>query len=210
MEKYVAPDWNLQAFNCPHCGAFAHQIHRTSTPDLNGAVPNKFMNTVGTTICAQCTQYAIWNIETMVYPQKGIGPLPNPDLPETVRNLYLEASAVGAISSRAAAALLRLALQLLCKELGGDGKNINDDIKRLVEKGLPSPVQKAMDSLRIIGNDAVHPGQIDTDNQEVVTKLFKLINVVADYMITQPKHIDEIYDSLPEEKKKQILQRDQA
>jgi hypothetical protein len=38
-------------------------------------------------------------------------------------------------------------------------------------------VQQSLDIVRVIGNDAVHPGQIDlTDDIETATKLFVLIN----------------------------------
>ena len=52
-------------------------------------------------------------------------------------------------------------LQKLCKVLGQSGNNINEDIKALVESGLDPRVQKALDAVRVVGNNAVHPGQMD-------------------------------------------------
>ena len=66
-----------------------------------------------------------------------------------------------------------------------------------------------LDSVRVIGNNAVHPGAIDwRDNREIAEKLFRLINMIADIMISQPKAIDEIYDGLGEKNREAIVQRD--
>ena len=89
------------------------------------------------------------------------------------------------------------------------GKKINADIKNLVEKGLPNKVQEALDSVRVIGNEAVHPGEINlNDNREIAAQLFKLVNFIAAKLITEPKEIDEIYNGLPENKLKGIKDRD--
>jgi hypothetical protein len=111
--------------------------------------------------------------------------------------LYEEAAGIMVKSPRAAAALLRLAVQKLCKALGEKGKDINDDIGNLVKQGLPIQVQQSLDAVRVIGNNAVHPGEINADNPAAVALLFGLLNVIVDRMITQPKKIQEIYGALP-------------
>ncbi|MER9473535.1 DUF4145 domain-containing protein [Mesorhizobium sp. M0520] len=112
-------------------------------------------------------------------------------------------------SPRSAAALLRQAIQRLCRHVGGDGKNINDDIASLVKKVLDPRVQKALDVVRVIGNNAVHPGQIDLkDDRATAAKLFGLVNLIADIMVTQPKHIDAMFEGLPEGARKAIEKRD--
>ena len=110
------------------------------------------------------------------YPNRGNAPSPNPDMPEDVKIDYEEAASISTQYPRGAAALLRLAIQKLCIPLGGKGKNINEDIQTLVSNGLPITVQQALDVVRVVGNNAVHPGQINVDDQEVVGKLFSLIN----------------------------------
>jgi hypothetical protein len=145
----------------------------------------------------------------MVYPDTSVAPYPNPDLPPEVKSDYDEARAILSRSPRGAAALLRLAVQKFCKHLGEKGDNINQDIGELVKKGLPVGVQQALDAVRVIGNNAVHPGQIDiTDDPETAARLFELINVVCDYMVTQPKRVKEIYDKIPAAQKEAINKRD--
>lgn len=123
----------------------------------------------------------------MVFPLVVLAPAPNPDLPNEIAVDFEEARNVAPRSSRAAAALLRLCVQKLCIHLGEPGDNINSDIANLVGKGLPAKIQQALDIVRVIGNNAVHPGQIDLrDDSETAYQLFNLVNLIADVMITQP------------------------
>lgn len=144
----------------------------------------------------------------MIYTNTGNCPFPNSEMPEDVKKLYLEAASISNNSPRGAAALLRLGIQVLCKELGEKGNNINTDIGNLVKKGLPEIVQQSLDVVRVTGNDAVHPGQIETDNPEIVGQLFDLTNVIVEYMIALPKRVSGIYKSLPANKIDGINKRD--
>jgi len=102
-------------------------------------------------------------------------------------------------SPRGAAALLRLAIQKLCLHLGGKGENINEDIKLLVkEKGLPEPARHALDAIRVVGNNAVHPGEMNVDDTpDVVAKLFAALNFVVQTTITVPKEMEALYGVIP-------------
>ena len=86
---------------------------------------------------------------------------------------------------------MRLALQKLLMQIGKSGKNINNDIKELVAEGLSPKIQQALDLLRVVGNNAVHPGQIDIeDNSNIALKLFHILNFIAEEMITKPKELE--------------------
>ncbi len=79
-----------------------------------------------------------------------------------------------------------------------------------MKDGLNPRVQKALDAVRVFGNEAVHPGQIDMrDDRATAETLFRLLNLVAEKMISEPKHVDEVYNSLPEEKRAAIKLRDE-
>jgi hypothetical protein len=159
--------------------------------------------------CFNCNELTIWVYNQMIHPRHGEAPLPNNDLSADVLRDYREASSILDQSPRGAAALLRLAIQKIAKELGGEGKNINDDIALLVTNGLDKRVQQALDVVRVIGNNAVHPGLIDLrDDRATAEKLFSLVNLIADIMISQPKHLQTMFDGLPENAKKAIEKRD--
>jgi hypothetical protein len=145
----------------------------------------------------------------MVWPHPNEAPPPNADLPEDVAADYSEAGDIVNASPRGAAALLRLAIQKLCIFLGEPGKNINSDIASLVRKGLDPRVQKMLDVVRVIGNNAVHPGEIDLrDDRGTAERLFVLVNMIADIMISQPKAVEEMYSGLGQNALDAIAKRD--
>jgi len=173
---------------------------------MHKSVPESF--SVAT--CSSCNNISLWVNQEIVYPKKtNISP-PNEDMEEKIKELYIEASLIVIDSPKGATALLRLALQLLLKQLGKSGKNINNDIKELVSDGLSPKIQQALDLLRVIGNNAVHPGQISLDDDRTIAfKLFHILNFIVDEMITKPKELELLYsDIIPEETKKHINQRD--
>jgi hypothetical protein len=159
--------------------------------------------------CFACDEISVWLYDRVIFPATSGAPAPNPDLPGSVADDYKEAGTILFLSPRGAAALLRLAIQKLCVELGEKGKNIDDDIASLVQKGLSPVVQQALDAVRVIGNEAVHPGTLDLkDDTETATKLFDLVNIIVEQMISNPKRVQELYAKLPERKRKAIEQRD--
>ncbi len=78
----------------------------------------------------------------------------------------------------------------------------------LVAKGLDPKIQQALDIVRVTGNHAVHPGEIDFDDTTDVGALFGLINIIAETLITQPKRIETMYNRLPEKDKESSKKRD--
>jgi hypothetical protein len=140
-------------------------------------------------------------------------PNPNPDMPPDIAADFMEAKKVFPFSARSSAALLRLAIQKLCIHLGEKGKDINKDIQELVNKGLPQHIQQALDIVRVIGNESVHPGEINIqDNTEIAKRLFGLVNEIIEDRISKirkQEEIQKIYQALPENKLEGIRQRNQ-
>lgn len=138
--------------------------------------------------------------------------MPHLDMPDTVKELYNEAREIAWKSPRAAAALLRVALEKLTEELWETEWNLNTRIWKLQKQWLPEKVIKSLDILRITANEwGSHAGQIDltwADNFAIVTKLFRLLNFIVEKTITENKEIDKMFDDLPEDKKKGIENRD--
>jgi hypothetical protein len=147
---------------------------------------------------------------SMVWPPVRVGPEPDPALKDEILADFQEARAVALLSPRSAAALLRLALQKLLKQIGQLGKNINADIAALVEQGLRVDVQKASDIVRLTGNDAVHPGDINAGDPETVMPLFDLVNFIADDLISRPNRLESFWQTIPEEKRNWVEDRDKA
>ena len=209
--KYIPPARLAKAFNCTRCHVFAKQdwYYLTGANQRDGYGMQYENKEFVLSKCESCGEPTIWHDETIIYPVHSVAEPPNPDLPESIRADFEEARIIANFSPRGAAALLRLAIQKLCAHLGQSGKNINADIAALVTSGLPAKVQQALDAVRVIGNDAVHPGSIDLrDDRETVNKLFRLVNFIAYKMITEPREVDEIYNGLPPDKLAGIAKRD--
>jgi hypothetical protein len=185
---------------------FIREVEAANKKHMPEFVPNDF--SVAT--CSSCGDISLWVKQEIVYPKQTAVAPPNEDMEQEIQDLYIEASTIVVDSPKGATAILRLALQLLLKQLGKSGKNINNDIKELVEEGLSSKIQKALDLLRVVGNNAVHPGQIDLeDGREIALKLFHILNFIADEMISKPKELDLFYsDVVPEETQQHINDRD--
>jgi hypothetical protein len=168
------------------------------------AFTNLFLST-----CFSCKNVCAWFTDELIYPTTQVTVQPHEDMPEEIKADFLEAGSIVNLSPRGAAALLRLALQKLMKILGESGKNLNDDIASLVSKGLETQIQKALDLLRVIGNSAVHPGQIDLrDDKATALALFNLLNLVVDRRIAAAKKLDEMYQALPPRVLETIQKRD--
>jgi hypothetical protein len=206
-QSFTPPELNKTAFHCPRCNAYANQRWGAALATFQSG--GQHMSDGSFSLCLHCSNYAFWHKENLIFPSRTIAPRANIDLPEDIIKDYEEASSILGNSPRGAAALLRLCIQKLCKHLGEPGKNINDDIAQLVKKGLNPIIQKSLDVVRVVGNEAVHPGTIDlTDQPQTAIALFNLVNLIADSMITQPKMVNALYDALPEDKKEFIAKRD--
>lgn len=223
-----------KAFQCPNCSGFASHLLECYPLDINRTY-SKFLRFTIIAQCQACDNFSIWltnnlpvtkvgttNLKgldttyasvTLIFPSTSSDssevPALNSDMPDNVKEIYKEAGDVLNVSPRASAALSRLAIENLVEYLGAEGKDLNNKIGNLVSKGMPIEIQQMLDSVRVIGNNAVHPGQINIkDNKELALSLLHFVNLITDNQISQPKKIAEIYDSLPESYKKSIEKRD--
>lgn len=202
--KYILPQFDEEAFNCPNCGAYAHQAW---SPLLFG--PEKLISYM-LSMCWKCHDIGIWMNEKLIYPSKTFQTEPNADLSLEIKTDYFEAAKIYKDSPRGAAALLRLCIQKIIIELGEGEKDLNLSIGKLVKNGLPVTVQQALDTVRVSGNEAIHPGTFDSrDNDKTVTKLFWLVNYIAEKMISEPKEIRKVFnEKVPDTIKQAINKRD--
>lgn len=159
--------------------------------------------------CFSCGELSFWRFDSLLYPAERYEVEPNADMPEDVKIDFEEARGILSASHRGAAALLRLCIQKLCSGLLGKELDINAAIAELVKKGLRVDVQQALDSVRVVGNEAVHPGVMNIkDDRETAAALFDLVNIIVEELISQPKKIKAIYTSLPATKTAAIAKRD--
>lgn len=215
-KNYIAPRKDISAYTCPHCNTLSqveiegHCMKSDFVPNLNLLERGHYINYITIHKCQCCGKKILWIDDKYIYPDI-IAEEANPDMPESVRRLYEEAGVIYNKSPRAACALLRLAVENLCQELGQVDRDINKNIAALVQKGLPPSIQKALDTVRVVGNKAVHPGQIaiDVDDVNTAKMLMRLLNMIVERMITEPKELEEVYGLLPKSTREAIERRDQ-
>ena len=207
LHQYLEYRTNSSSYQQEIISEFCKFLTRT----LPGIMPREFIPSYfGFARCQSCSDTTVWKETEMIYPRSFPFPGPNEDLDEGIRKLYYEAAGIYQDSPRAAAALLRLCIEELCRQLGETGP-LNTCIGNLVKKGMNTRIQQALDYCRVIGNSAVHAGQIDLEEDpSKVSILFDLVNDIADEMITKPKGMEEKYSSLPEGSRKAIENRDKT
>ncbi len=203
--QYYPPTFKQKQFHCIHCQVYASQVWY----DLYVHAGDFSLTDFDASRCTHCKEYTYWYNGKMIVPSEAPVEPHHPDLPVESIADYDEARDIFSKSPRASAALLRLCIQKLMTALGEKGENINTDIASLVSKGLPTLVQKALDFCRVIGNNAVHPGEIKIeDTPEIAQNLFEMINFIVEDRITHPKEIEELYLKLPDGARKAIEERD--
>ncbi|MHC3995563.1 DUF4145 domain-containing protein [Thiomicrolovo sp. ZZH C-3] len=141
---------------------------------------------------------SFWINEEMIVLDNTTVPLPHADMPKTCIKLYNEARTIVRHSPKSSAALLRLVIYTLMKELGETGVHIDRDIHSLVKRGLPKRIQKALEYCRVSGEHGVPPGEVDlrvTPDMPLI--MFTVINVIVEEQITRVKRIEKAYNNLP-------------
>ena len=221
MKKvFENPEFQKSAFTCPNCSAFSkHDWSFNYVNEKQGDFYGRgfniqikpYIKELYLCKCENCGYISFWYDKKLIWPLNTGVESPIEEMPKDIKELYSEASSIIELSPKGSCAILRLALQKLCNRLANqdEKKKIDGAIKKLVENGLPQTLQKAMDTVRIIGDEAVHPGEINIDdNKEIAIAMFRLMNIIVEKVIVEPQEIDELYRLMPEEKLKGIENRD--
>lgn len=203
MLPYAPPKYNEDGFTCPVCNYYAHQVWHEVYGTPRNRSGSYGIKDLELTVCEKCGDYLVWHKKKMVFPEINGAPRPDIDMPEKIAEIYNEAKSIVSRSPRAAAALLRFAIETLVDDVVGHSKkSLFDNIGILTsEKRLPVEIQQSLDYLRVIGDGYLHPAVIDMkgkDNYETTISLFELLNFIVQALIGQPKKIKGYYKSLPQ------------
>ena len=148
--------------------------------------------------CGRCDRFSLWIDGEVIYPPSADLPLPRREIPEEVREVYLEARRTLDASPRAASALLRLAIRGLIAHLGEED-DIAENLKYLNRRGLDKKIRVALQRVGMVGEGAVEPGMIDSgDGEETARALFSILNLIVDALMVQPRRVDEMLGKLPQ------------
>ncbi|MGI0041211.1 MAG: DUF4145 domain-containing protein, partial [Nitrosopumilaceae archaeon] len=160
------PDILKEAFRCPTCNMIAHQSQKIVAKNIpiDPLEHPDIFTEYQITQCSACKHVALWYDSNLIYPIKSVAPHAYENMQEDIKKDYEEAYDIFPYSTRGSCALLRLCIEKFCLELGEKDGTLNQKIGNLVEKKIISEdIQKALDSIRIIGNDALHPLSVNAN-----------------------------------------------
>lgn len=166
-----------------------------------------------TRICSECTHNTYFEVinpriikdeeykvqATQIYPRTStIELFPNEDMSEEQKQLFNEAKDIFDISPKAAGALLRCLIERILREKFNEKHSksllhsiLNDE---KVKEELGDKLINFCNACKLIGNDAAHSSLIiyEDESKQEVEFLFRLINAIAEKLLSQPKEYDEL------------------
>lgn len=189
--QFIEPKFQENHFTCPHCGTVAGMRWDYAKNPLDLSYHAQSGSRVCAAYCRACDQPSIWLDGKMVFPDV-LGIEPHSDMPDKAREIFCEAQAVSGKSPRAACALLRICLEVLVSELGGEGKTLFEKVESL---NLPPDLKEVFQACRIVGNQASHPGEINFDSpegKELAVTLSSFINLIVLILIAPKCQIQRV------------------
>lgn len=200
------PSYHGQHFTCPHahCGVVSQMSWHGS--EIPRGQPDGSLERA---TCHTCGGKSYWVDKEIAYPPLLLGPPPSDDLEGELLAIYNEARSITHLSPRAAAALLRLLIEKLVKQLDPDAPErmfLHDRIERLAKAGrVTTATVTALHMVKWGGNDGVHEGQIDPtgeDDLAVALFLFEVANRIIDDVIGMPRQIERLQAARDERDKR--------
>ena len=150
----------------------------------------------------------LWHNENPVYPITGHQPQPHADMPENIKEIYIEADKISQLSPRASCALMRYAIEEFIKGMGYKDR-LFDNIGKMYKEGIISnAIKKGLDIVRLTGNEALHGNQIDINDNTKVSYIFKLINQIVEELISEPSKKESLLSEFSEGELNAIEKRD--
>ena len=109
MSEYFSPQYGSTGFHCPYCNVYADQkwvktIWKTPLLNTNNIrqVRENNINIEGVVVevstCSRCRNPTFWLDEKIIYPPTRMSPPANSDLPDSVKEIYEEASSIANLS----------------------------------------------------------------------------------------------------------------
>lgn len=204
-EEYIAPKLKEERFTCPKCQI---PTYHTWYEHLAGHGIKGNSNAIwdlsehSLCTCRNCTQLLFWYKEEIYLPSLLEHPIPDKALSKEATDLFQEARNTYRTSAGASAALGRLALQHLLRDLGEPGENLHEEVKRLIARGVPKDVERILEAIGIQGEKSLHPGMIHlNEKKEHVPALLEVINIIADVLMQNTRKADDLLKKLQGEEK---------
>jgi hypothetical protein len=117
------------------------------------------------------------------------------DVPEDSRKISQTLDA----SLRGAAALLRVATEKLCKELGDSEQQPRPAITPLLQEEVDARVLKVLEAMRVIESNAMPSDHVSVrDDRATAETLSGLVNLICEKMMIEPRQLQALYTKVRE------------
>jgi hypothetical protein len=169
---------------------------RPSKPNFEGS--EEAHDFIIVSSCHNCGNISIWLRDKLIHPKVLYGPPASQYMPEAVASFYNEARSVYDSSKIGTIALLRLAIETLCKILLTDSTS-SDMLGTLIarmkkENKVPENILRLLDGYRAMGNSGVHAGYYYAEDIGIdPDRLFNTINRIVDKTIGELED-DKLFD----------------
>ena len=228
MSKYIDPSIGLESFTCPNCDTLASvhwlwiidRVSSNVTPNyrsfeistgsvgsfLRDYFPRVDPSRIAIARCTYCGEPIIWVNGKLVFPLlKGVKP--NVDMPEQVKQIFIESQDVLSSPPRAACMLSRLCLEELLNTVDESNKKkkLYEKIDNVAPEG--SVLKRVLTACRLTGNKFIHDGtfdalkECDMTPEQLASALAAFINLATEQLISIPKQAEKLENIFSPSKK---------
>jgi hypothetical protein len=201
---------------CPHCGNQSHQklIHTQVCEWVSRSLEDDKKLNLGRTYfvasCLTCNHILLYSMWGDNHPEEDYGeifagcfleyPASNnlhPSVPESIREIYREASGIKQSSPNGFAVQIGRALEALCRDKGAVGKNLHQQIDNLVNRHeLPDTFAQALFLLKKMRNAGAHYGEEKPINEAQADGIDKFFRAVVEYVYVAPGMLGALKSSM--------------
>lgn len=198
---------------CPHCGnrapqrlVYTHDYAPAAYTSDGKRVPD-IEGKYYVAVCESCGDLLVYDaFSDIPNSQNFAGPHTNLVFPnsgrldnsvlERVRECYDEALRIKSIAPNAFAVQIRRTLEALCADRSANGRNLQERLKKLAEKGEIPPVLAEMTAiLRLLGNIGAHLAKERVKPTDVWI-IDDFVRAVIEYVYVAPSRVREFRDRL--------------
>lgn len=228
MPNYIQPEIGSERFTCPNCDTLASmewlwiidKVGSVITPNYStfqistGSVgnflrdffPRVAPSRIAIARCTSCGKPIIWVNNKLVFPLlKGVKP--NIDMPDQVKQIFIESQDVLSSSPRAACMLSRLCLEELLNTVDKSNKKkkLYEKIDNVAPEG--SMLKRVLTACRLTGNKFIHEGTFDAlkecgmTPEQLACALAAFINLATEQLISIPKQAEKLENIFSPSKK---------
>ena len=160
--------------------------------------------------CFSCSEMGLWVGDQLVWPKGTTSLEPTLDASADVPEDSGKTSQTLDASPRGAAALLRVATEKLCKELGDSEQGPRPAITPLLQEEVDARVLKVLEAMRVIESNAMPSDHVSVrDDRATAETLSGLVNLICEKIMIEPRQLQALYTKVREGAQNGIEQRAQ-